>query len=127
MRIQERRGLPGTVFGHTIHMLAPRRPIIDLREVIQAREPLVVDAARISAIDGDTRKFLRLVAAWVDVHKRELGEYEERHVTSVQKSIQNSRALKVDIDEKRAAVEELLGSEYQIPECVVNSHPTLPC
>src|ERR1700733_8510349 len=112
-QIQALRSLPEALFGQT--MPAPRRrPIINLREVIQAREPLVVDTARISAIDNDTRRFLRLVAAWVDVHKRELGEYEERHITSVQQSAQNSRALKVDIDENRAAVEKLLGSGCQI-------------
>ena len=105
-------------------MPATRRPVIDLREVIQAREPLVVDTARIGAIDHDTRRFLRLVAAWVDVHKRELGEYEERHITSVQQSAQNSRALKVDIDENRAAVEKLLGSGCRIGEhCVASHHP----
>lgn len=93
-------------------MPAPRRPIIDLREAIEAREPLIVDTARISAIDNDTRRFLRLVASWVDVHKRELAEYEERHIVSVQQSAQNSRTLKLNIDENKTAVEELLGSRY---------------
>lgn len=122
-QIQASWSLPEAVFGQT--MPAPRPPIINLREVIQAREPLVVDTARISAIDSDTRRFLRLVAAWVDVHKRELGEYEERHITSVQHSAQNSRALKVDIDENRAAVEKLLGSGCQIGEHRVIFSPSL--
>lgn len=95
-------------------MPSTRRPIINLREVIQAREPLVVDATRIGAIDSDTRRFLRLVAAFVDGHKRELGEYEERHVTSIQQGVQTLRTLKSNIDESKKGVEELLGSEYYI-------------
>lgn len=100
--------MPTLVFDQN---MPPRRPIINLREVIDAREPLVVDVARIGTIDGDTRRFLRLVAAWVDVHKRELGEYEERHITSVQQSTQNARNIKSAIDGTRTAVEELLGSK----------------
>jgi hypothetical protein len=103
------RDLPRGVFGQT--MPPQRRAIINLREAIQAREPLVVDAARINSIDNDTRRFLRLVAAWVEVHKRELGEHEERHLSSVQQSVQNSLALKADIEENRAAVEALLESK----------------
>lgn len=100
--------------GNAVSRVGPnmpptRRPIINLRDVIQAREPLVVDIARIGAIESDTRRFLRLLAAWVDVHKRELGEYEERHISSVQQSTQNARLLKTEIDEKKTAVEELLG------------------
>jgi hypothetical protein len=111
--------LPQIVFGQT--MPAPRGTIINLREAIETREPLVVDTARIGAIDNDTRRFLRLVAAWVDVHKRELAEYEERHIASVQQSTQTSRALKLDIEENKTAVEELLGSRCHVLECYVNS------
>lgn len=89
-----------------------RRPVIDLRATIAAREPLVVNMDRINAIDSDTRRFLRHLRTWVDSHKRELSEIEEAHVASVQQSLQTVRATKAEIEETKTAVEELIGSEY---------------
>lgn len=92
-------------------MPATRRPIIDLRAVITAREPLVVDHARLNAIDHESTKFLRSLATWLDVHKRELAEHEESYVASVQQTMHRTTTQRSTTGENKTAVEQCIGSK----------------
>ncbi|KAF8308629.1 hypothetical protein DL93DRAFT_2170966 [Clavulina sp. PMI_390] len=88
-----------------------RPPIINLRELVASRDTLHADISTLDAShEQERRRFLRLATEWGEGHKRELSEFEERHLNTVSTTLENVKNIKSGIETARGEIEKVVGT-----------------